>query len=189
MQKVHRVQRVQKVQKVQRVMVGGCAANLYKTFTTALAGERKSHRRWLITKMGILLMIPRVSKEHQKGCISHGRSPVCLFFTPVRRLLGFPFREAKLYTHRREAAIPHPLNPLNLLNPLNPATQWLQWRYLSPLNPLNPLNLTGQPYSSWSGIRICGIIMMYLQALPCAFISQGADAAPLGIRGRSVELV
>ena len=37
-----RVQRVQKVQKVQRVVVGGCAANLYKTFTTALAGERKS---------------------------------------------------------------------------------------------------------------------------------------------------
>jgi len=31
-----RVQRVQKVQKVQRVVVGGCAANLYKTFTTAL---------------------------------------------------------------------------------------------------------------------------------------------------------
>ena len=162
---------MQKVQKVQRVKVGGCAASFYKTFTTALAGERKSHRRWLITKMGILLMIPRVSKEHPKGCISHGRSPVCLFFTPVGRLLGFPFREAKLYTHRREAAIPHPLNPLNLLNPLN------------------PLNLTGQPYSSWSGIRICGIIMMYLQALPCAFISQGADAAPLGIRGRSVELV
>ena len=41
-QKVHRVQRVQKVQKVQRVVVGGCAANLYKTFITALAGERKS---------------------------------------------------------------------------------------------------------------------------------------------------
>ena len=36
------VQRVQKVQRVQRVVVGGCAANLYKTFTTALAGERKS---------------------------------------------------------------------------------------------------------------------------------------------------
>ena len=36
-----RVQRVQKVQKVQRVVVGGCAANLYKTFTTALAGEEK----------------------------------------------------------------------------------------------------------------------------------------------------
>jgi hypothetical protein len=39
--------------------------------------------------MGILLMIPRVSKEHQKGGISNGRSPVCLFFTPVGRLFGF----------------------------------------------------------------------------------------------------
>ena len=29
------------MQKVQRVVVGGCAANLYKTFTTALAGEEK----------------------------------------------------------------------------------------------------------------------------------------------------
>ncbi len=35
-----RVQRVQKVQKVQRVVVGGCAANLYKTFTTALRAEK-----------------------------------------------------------------------------------------------------------------------------------------------------
>ena len=25
-----------------------------------------------------------------------------------------------IYTHRREAAIPPPLNPLNLMNPLNP---------------------------------------------------------------------
>ena len=37
-----RVQRVQKVQKVQRGLVGGCAASLYKTFTTALAGEGKA---------------------------------------------------------------------------------------------------------------------------------------------------
>ena len=31
-----RVQRVQRVQKVQRVKVGGCAANMNKTFTTGL---------------------------------------------------------------------------------------------------------------------------------------------------------
>ena len=31
-----RVQRVQKVQKVQRVVVGGCAANLYKTIQSPL---------------------------------------------------------------------------------------------------------------------------------------------------------
>ena len=47
-----RVQRVQRVQKVQRVKVGGCAANMNKTFTTglrpmenrptALAGEGKA---------------------------------------------------------------------------------------------------------------------------------------------------
>ena len=36
-----RVQRVQRVQKVQRGVVGDCAASLYKTFTTALAGEGK----------------------------------------------------------------------------------------------------------------------------------------------------
>ena len=35
----------------------------------------------------------------------------------------------------------------------------------------------------------CGNIMMYLQALTYAFISQGAGSASLGIRGRSVELV
>jgi len=31
-----RVQKVQKVQKVQRVKVGGCAANMNKTFKTGL---------------------------------------------------------------------------------------------------------------------------------------------------------
>ena len=34
-----RVQRVQKVQKVQRVVVGGFAASMNKTITTALADE------------------------------------------------------------------------------------------------------------------------------------------------------
>ena len=74
--------------------------------------------------MGILLMIPRVSKEHQKGCISDGRSPVCLFFTPVGRLYGFHFAKRN-YILIAQRAIPHPLNPpagsgQNLLNPLNP---------------------------------------------------------------------
>ena len=40
-----RVQRVQRVQKVQRVVVGGCAASLYKTFIIALAGEGKPYNR------------------------------------------------------------------------------------------------------------------------------------------------
>ena len=91
--------------------------------------------------MGILLMIPRVSKEHQKGCISDGRQPGLPVFYARRAVVWFSFREAKLYTHRREAAIPHPLNPLNLLNPLNPATQWLNG------NP-SPLNLKYYKYYS-----------------------------------------
>ena len=41
--RVHRVQKVQRVQRVQRVVVGASkfleGASLYKTFTTALAGE------------------------------------------------------------------------------------------------------------------------------------------------------
>ena len=46
--------------------------------------------------MGILLMIPRVSKEHQKGCISDGRQPGLLVFYTRKAVVWFLFREAKL---------------------------------------------------------------------------------------------
>ena len=46
--------------------------------------------------MGILLMIPRVSKEHQKGCISDGRQPGLPVFYARRAVVWFLFREAKL---------------------------------------------------------------------------------------------
>ena len=47
-------------------------------------------------QMGILLMIPRVSKEHQKGCISDGRQPGLPVFYARRAVVWFSFREAKL---------------------------------------------------------------------------------------------
>jgi len=43
--RVQRVQKVQKVQKVQRVVVGGFAASMNKTITTALADEGKPYNR------------------------------------------------------------------------------------------------------------------------------------------------
>ena len=49
--------------------------------------------------------------QHQKGCISNGRSPVVWFSISRSEIL-------KLIARR---AIPHPLNLLNLLNPLNPS--------------------------------------------------------------------
>jgi hypothetical protein len=39
------VQRVQKVQSVQRVMVGGCAASLYKTMQSPLRVKGKQANR------------------------------------------------------------------------------------------------------------------------------------------------
>ena len=41
-----RVQRVQRVQKVQRVKVGGCAANMNKTFTTGLRPMENREPPW-----------------------------------------------------------------------------------------------------------------------------------------------
>ena len=49
--------------------------------------------------------------QHQKGCISNGRSPVVWFSISRSEIL-------KLIARR---AIPHPLNLLNFLNPLNPS--------------------------------------------------------------------
>ena len=57
------------------------------------------------------------------------------FPTPAGRLFGFA-AERNYKTHRREAAIPSPLNPLNPLNLVNPLNHHArQGVSMSPLNP------------------------------------------------------
>ena len=51
-------------------------------------------------------------------------------FLERSEVVRFSLPPGNIHTHRREAAIPSPLNPMNLLNPLNSATQWLHGRYL-----------------------------------------------------------
>ena len=59
-----------------------------------------------------------------------GAAPKGVHFLERSEVVRFSLSPGNIHTHRREAAIPSPLNPMNLLNPLNPATQWLHGRYL-----------------------------------------------------------
>gem|GEM_PF-6370191 len=83
----------------------------------------------------------------RRGAFSSGEARFACFFTPVRAVFRFSFREAKLYTHRREAAIPPPLNPLNLLNLLNPfPPSPLSTQPAGPLGPPPLWCLTAPPF-------------------------------------------